>query len=252
MTGPLIEVQNFSKQYGSFKAVNDLSFCVQPGEILGLVGQNGAGKTTTLRTLAGILRPGSGTLRLAGYDVLRESIAARRSVGYIPDDPRLFDSLTVWEHLTFTASAYGISDFEQAATDLLVEFDLEGKRDTVARALSRGMRQKVAIMCACLGRPKVLLFDEPLTGLDPNGIRAIQHSIRTRAANGAAVVISSHLLNLVEDLCSHILVLQLGQLQWFGPIQGLLEKAHSADGRLSLEEAFFGVTANNLADETNK
>lgn len=242
MAEPLVEVAGFCKQYGQFSAVDNLTFRVEAGQIVALLGHNGAGKTTTLRTLAGILRPTAGQLRIAGHDVVSASLPAKRSLGYIPDDPRLFDSLTVWEHLTFTASAYDLKDYRSAALTLLREFAMEDKRDTVARALSRGMRQKVAIMCACLPEPEVLLFDEPLTGLDPNGIRAIQQSIRDRAARGKAIIISSHLLNLVEELCSHVLVLHSGQLRWFGETVALLSAASSNGGQSSLEDAFFGLT----------
>src|SRR5581483_638551 len=130
--------------------------------ILGLVGPNGAGKTTTLRALAGILRPTQGELRIAGHDLETEPVAAKAAMAYVPDDPRLFDDLTPWEHFRFIASAYRVSDWKGRAEKLLERFELTAKRDTVAGELSRGMRQKVAICCGYLHEPRVFLLDEPL------------------------------------------------------------------------------------------
>lgn len=238
----MIKVTDFCKSYGNFVAVKDLSFEVGPGDILGLVGSNGAGKTTTLRTLSGIIAPTSGSLEVAGHDIVTESIAAKHSLGYIPDDPRLFDTLTVWEHLAFSAAAYGVADFEPIAEELLTSFDLTDKRDSLAHDLSRGMRQKVAIASAYLHEPQVILFDEPLTGLDPRGIRAIQQSMRDRAATGAAVIISSHLLSLVENLCSHLLVLVNGECRRFGTMDEVVRDVERNHGDTALEAAFFAIT----------
>ncbi len=246
--GAMIRVENFSKSYGGFQAVKGLSFAAAAGDILGLVGSNGAGKTTTLRTLSGIIAPSAGQLSVAGHDIVDDSIAAKQQLGYIPDDPRLFDTLTVWEHLAFSAAAYRVDDFEAKAEALLADFDLKAKRDTLAHDLSRGMRQKVAIASAYLHEPKVILFDEPLTGLDPRGIRSIQDSMRARAAGGAAIVISSHLLSLVENLCSHVLVLDHGERVHFGTMDEVAQVAEQADGDTALEAAFFAITRG-AADE---
>ena len=238
----MITVTNFSKQYKGFTAVKNLSFTVEPGQILGLLGPNGAGKTTTLRTLCGIIPPSSGSLLIAGHDVARDPIAAKANLGYIPDDPRLFDTMTVWEHLAFTAAAYKIADFEAEAEALLASFELTHKRDTLVHDLSRGMRQKVAIACAFLHNPKVILFDEPLTGLDPQGIRGIQQAIRDRARAGAAIIISSHLLSLFENLCTHIMVLNHGECRRFGTMADLLTEVGHTDSTSALEEVYFSIT----------
>jgi len=238
----MISVTNFSKNYGETLAVQDLSFEVAAGSILGMLGPNGAGKTTTLRAMVGILQPTTGRLLIGGHDIVADPIAAKQQLAFVPDDPHLFDSLTVWEHLDFIAAAYRVPDFSAAAESLLEQFELTDKRDTVARELSRGMRQKVAICCAYLHRPSVILFDEPLTGLDPRGIRTLKDSIRQQAAAGAAVVISSHLLSLVEDLCTDLLILHKG-LRLF---HGSLEEAHARypdlEGERSLESVFFKAT----------
>jgi len=240
----MITVTNFSKQYRDFTAVKNLSFSIEPGQILGLVGPNGAGKTTTLRALCGIIPPTSGRLLIAGHDVVQTPIAAKQNIGYIPDDPRLFDTMTVWEHLAFTAAAYKLNDFEKNAEALLLSFELTHKRDTLVHNLSRGMRQKVAIACAFLHDPKVILFDEPLTGLDPQGIRGIQQAIRERAQAGAAIIISSHLLSLFENLCTHIMVLNLGECRRFGTMSDVLSEVGQTNNNSALEEAYFTITQN--------
>ena len=173
-----IDVEGYSKVYGDTAAVADVTFSVAPGEVLGLVGPNGAGKTTTLRALAGILQPTKGRLVIAGHDVVREPIAAKARLAYVPDDPHLFDRLTVWEHFRFTAAAYRLRDWQDLAEQLLMRLELVEKRNALASELSRGMRQKTAVGCACLHRPRALLLDEPLTGLDPRGIRTMKDLIR--------------------------------------------------------------------------
>ena len=171
-----------------------------------------------MRALAGIIRPTRGTLSIAGHDVVTDPLAAKRELAYIPDDPKLFDALTVWEHLEFIASAYRVADFAPKGEALLQQFELVEKRHTMAQELSRGMRQKVAICCAYLHDPKAILFDEPLTGLDPYAIRTLKASIAQRAAAGAAILVSSHLLALVEDLCTHLLILNKGQSLFYGSL----------------------------------
>ncbi len=238
----MISVQDYHKAYRDTIAVDGLSFDVPAGMILGLVGPNGAGKTTTMRAIAGIIRPTRGRLLVAGHDVVTDSIAAKRAIAYIPDDPRLFDAMTVWEHLEFIATAYRVPDFKPKAEALIHQFELDDKRNTMAQELSRGMRQKVAICAGYLHEPAAILFDEPLTGLDPFAIRTLKASIARRAASGAAVVISSHLLSLVEDLCTHLLILIKGRKLFQGSLNEA--RAHYADlqSDASLEEIFFRAT----------
>jgi ABC-2 type transport system ATP-binding protein len=238
----VIRVEEFHKTYRETVAVAGLSFEVPAGTVLGLVGPNGAGKTTTMRTLAGIIRPTRGKLSIAGHDVVTESIAAKRELAYIPDEPRLFDVLTVWEHLEFMAAAYRVSDLESKGEFLLQKFELADKRRTLVQELSRGMRQKVAICCAYLHEPKAILFDEPLTGLDPHAIRTLKGSIRERAGAGAAVVVSSHLLSLVEDLCTHLLILNKGRRLFYGSLAEARAQYAGLQGEASLEEVFFRAT----------
>ncbi|MDA1232163.1 MAG: ABC transporter ATP-binding protein, partial [Planctomycetota bacterium] len=224
-------------------AVRGLSFEVPAGSIVGLVGPNGAGKTTTLRALAGIIPPTRGQLTIAGYDIVNDPIEAKSRLAFIPDEPQLFEVLTVWEHLEFIASVYRVADFSAEAERLLTQFELIEKRDTIAQELSRGMRQKVAICCAYLHQPQAILFDEPLTGLDPRAIRTLKESIRQRAAAGAAVMVSSHLLDLIEDLCTHLLLIHRGQCLFQGTIAEAKSKlAEHGGSEGSLEDVFFQLT----------
>jgi ABC-2 type transport system ATP-binding protein len=238
----LIQVIDYHKTYGETVAVQGLSFQVPPGAILGLVGANGAGKTTTLRALAGIIPPTQGQLLVAGHDVVREPVAAKSQLAYVPDDPKLFDELTVWEHFEFIASAYRVPGFPPIAEALLVTLELAEKRNAPAQALSRGMRQKVAIACAYLHDPAAILLDEPMTGLDPPGIRTFKESLAARAKAGAAVVLSSHLLSMVEDLCTHLLILAKGKPLFCGTLAEARSLFPQLEGQSSLEDIFFHAT----------
>ena len=238
----MIEVLDFHKNYDGVFAVKGLTFTVQPGQVLGLVGPNGAGKTTTLRAMCGIIPPTRGVLRIGGHDVRTDGIAAKCVLAYVPDDPKLFDVLTVWEHLRYTAAAYDVRAWEVDATRLLHRFELYEKKDSLGAELSRGMRQKLAICCAYLHEPKALLLDEPLTGVDPHGIRTTKDSIREYAAAGGAIVMSSHILDLVEDLCSHLLILHRGECLYFGTLDEVRTAFDGLQGDASLEDVFLRAT----------
>ncbi|MCA9265517.1 MAG: ABC transporter ATP-binding protein [Planctomycetales bacterium] len=238
----MIDVQNFHKSYGSKLAVDGVSFQVEPGQILGLVGPNGAGKTTTLRSLAGLIVPSQGRLRIAGFDVEKEAVQAKQRLAYVPDDPQLFDDLNVAQHMAFTAKLYGIADSAAKSKELLELFSLHDQLGTRCRDLSRGMRQKLAVCCAYLHSPSAILFDEPLTGLDPPGIRNLKQTIASRARAGAAVIISSHLLAMVEDLCTHVMILQSGKQRFYGTVAELRETFGGNDCSVTLEQIFFQAT----------
>jgi ABC-2 type transport system ATP-binding protein len=240
-SNPVIQIERFSKNYADFAAVRELSFSVMPGEIVGLVGANGAGKTTTLRAITGILRPTAGTIRVGGHDIEKEPIAAKHQFAYIPDTIHPYDLLTVTEHLHFIALAYRIKDAERKYDALLQELELADKKNEIASNLSRGMLQKLSLACAFLREPRVIILDEPLTGLDPRGIRNIKESIRRRAASGTAFLLSSHLLVLVEALCDQVLILHRGQKMAFGSLQEIRGLA-TLRADASLEDVFFAVT----------
>lgn len=239
----MIEIKKFCKSYDDTIAVQSLSFSVQPGEILGLVGRNGAGKTTTLRALTGIIPASGGTLLVDGYSIAKSPIAVKKRAAYVPDDPQLFNDLTVEQHLQFQASVYGIEKPGAHISQLLTMFELEPKRNLPATSLSRGMRQKLAICCAYLQQPLALLLDEPMTGLDPQAIRVLKRSIGDHANSGAAIIISSHLLAMVEDICTHVLVLDAGRRKFFGTLAGLRQKyaGDEKNDASSLENAFFSA-----------
>jgi ABC-2 type transport system ATP-binding protein len=237
----MIDVRNYSKLYGAFRAVNDLSFSVQPGEVLGLVGPNGAGKTSTLRALAGILQPSAGTITIDGIDLVRHPVEAKRRLAFIPDEPQLFEYLTVSEHLLFMGKLYGVGDVRERIPALLDELELTSKKDALPTELSRGMKQKLAIACGLLHDPVALMLDEPLTGLDPVGIRRMKATIASRAQAGTAVILSSHLLHLVEELCTHVLVIRQGERLAYGTLDDIVRDRPELAGR-SLEDVFIAIT----------
>jgi ABC-2 type transport system ATP-binding protein len=239
---PALVVENLTKHYEGQLAVEDLSFTVRRGEILGIVGPNGAGKTTTLRSLTGILPLQHGRVLVDGVDLAREEARAKHALAWIPDDPQPFDSLTVHEHLEFTAALYRLVDWRPHGEDLLRRFDLGEKRDALGGELSRGMRQKLAFCCAWLHRPSVVLMDEPLTGLDPRGIRSAKEEVRELARSGTAVLLSSHLLDLVEALADRILILAHGRKMFEGTLAEA-RASHAAGEDTSLEEIFLAVTS---------
>ncbi|MGH7519148.1 MAG: ABC transporter ATP-binding protein [Gemmatimonadales bacterium] len=236
----MIEVESLSKLYGEFRAVQSLSFSVAAGEVVGLVGPNGAGKTTTLRSIAGIVRPSDGRVRVAGHDLEREPVAAKSALAFIPDEPHLFDYLTVDEHLRFVGRLYGVADAAARIPTLLDELELTEKRRVLPGELSRGMRQKLAIACGLLHQPRALLLDEPLTGLDPVGIRRMKATIVRRAEAGAAVLLSSHLLHLVEEVCDRVLVLHRGRAVAFGTIAEIVAERPGLAGQ-PLEAVFLAL-----------
>jgi ABC-2 type transport system ATP-binding protein len=238
----MIEVTALTKRYGTFAAVRGLTFAVRPGEVLGLVGPNGAGKTTTLRCLAGIIPATSGTVRIGGHDVATDAVAAKRTLAFFPDEPRLFEYLTVRQHLNFVARLYGVASHEAIAEPLLEEFEIADKADQLPGELSRGMKQKLAIACGLLHGPRVMFFDEPLTGLDPLGIRRMKDSIARRAREGATIVLSSHLLHLLEELCSHVLIMKQGEIIAHGTIPDVAARFSHGEERVNLEDIFIRAT----------
>jgi ABC-2 type transport system ATP-binding protein len=237
----MIEVEGLTKIYGDFPAVKALSFTVQRGEVLGLVGPNGAGKTTSLRCLSGMIPATKGLIRIAGHDLHATPIAAKRSLAFFPDEPRLFDYLTVAQHLEFAARLYQVPDGTERGCELLAQLDLTDKACALPDELSRGMKQKVALACGFLHRPQVMFFDEPLTGLDPLAIRKTKQLIVEQARGGAAILISSHLLHLLEEICSHVLILKRGEKVAHGTIDEIRAQHAADDLDASLEEVFVRI-----------
>ncbi len=241
-----LTVEHFRRTYagadGMFVAVDDLSFTVAAGEIVGLIGPNGAGKTTTLRALAGILRPTSGAVAIDGHDLVADPLEAKRRLAFMPDEPHLFEYLTVAEHLQLMARLYRVDDVAARAALLLEELELTGKERSLPGELSRGMRQKVVIACGLIRDATTLLFDEPLTGLDPIGIRRMRNTILARARAGAAILLSSHLLHLVEEICSRVIIMDRCRKVADGTFAELATRADLAAAGSNLEQIFLHVT----------
>ena len=208
-----------------------------------MVGPNGAGKTTTLRSISGIIPPTSGAIRISGHDLAQDPLLAKRSLAFIPDETHLFEYLTVEEHLRFIGRLYRVPDASERIGPLLSELDLSDKRDVLPTELSRGMKQKLAIACGLIHDPQAVLFDEPLTGLDPVGIRRMKETIRRRAQLGSAVILSSHLLHMVEEVCTRVLIIQHGRLVALGTISEIIADHPDLAG-LPLEEVFLSLTGN--------
>jgi len=244
-----IAVEHFGRTYvsdtGTFVAVSDLTFEVRGGEIVGLIGPNGAGKTTTLRALAGILRPTSGRVAIDGHDLIADPLEAKRRLAFMPDEPHLFEYLTVNEHLRLVARLYGVADFERRAAALVEELELQGKERSLPGELSRGMRQKVVIACGLVREATTLLFDEPLTGLDPLGIRRMRETIVARGSAGAAILLSSHLLHLVEEICTRVIIMDRGRKIADGTFDELRSRVDLAEAGSNLEQIFLSVTGRN-------
>ena len=238
----MISVHSLIKSYNGFQAVSRLSFEVAPREILGLVGPNGAGKTTTLRCLCGIIPATGGSVRIGGIDLDQNPIAAKQILAFVPDEPHFFEYLTAWDHLMLFAKLYGVEDGVDRAETLLEEHGLADQKYAYPAELSRGMKQKLILACALLHSPRVLVLDEPLTGLDPGAIRRTKRMILRTAEEGAAVIVSSHMLHLVEEVCSRILILQHGQKVLEGSLSQIRQALPEIDEGADLEEIFMKAT----------
>ncbi len=238
----LIDVYELCKNYDETCAVDRLSFQVPSGQILGLVGPNGAGKTSTLLCLAGIQPPSSGSILIDGASIADDPLTAKRSLAFIPDTPKLFEYLTVRQHLQFVARIYGVDDWEARGMSLIEEFELTAKIDVLPHELSRGMQQKLAICCAFLHQPRAIFCDEPLTGLDPLGIRNMKASISRRAKeDGAAIIVSSHMLELVREISDSLLILSEGKAVVFGTMEEIRQQVPDLPEEATVEDIFFHV-----------
>jgi ABC-2 type transport system ATP-binding protein len=238
----MIDITQLVKVYDGFRAVDGLSLRVETGQILGLVGPNGAGKTTTLRCLAGIIPPTSGHITIAGFDLHTHPIEARQRLAFVPDEPHLFDHLTALDHLTLFARLYGVTDGPTRAETLLEEAELVDQRLSFPSELSRGMKQKLVVACALLHRPEVLVLDEPLTGLDPAAMRRMKRTVRDTAAAGAAVIVSSHMLQLVEEVCDRVLIVNRGKQVLAGTLDEIRLQLPDVDADADLETLFMKAT----------
>ena len=239
---PMIHIEELVKVYDGFRAVDGLSLQVGTGQILGLVGPNGAGKTTTLRCLAGIIPPTSGRVTIAGFDLQTHPLEARKRLAFVPDEPHLFDHLTTLDHLTLFSRLYGVADGPARAEALLEEAGLHDQRLSFPSELSRGMKQKLVVACALLHRPEVLVLDEPLTGLDPAAMRRMKRTVRDTATAGASVIVSSHMLQLVEEVCDRVLIVNRGKKVLMGTLDEIRLQFPDVDADADLETLFMRAT----------
>jgi len=238
---PLAEFRRVGKRFGDIEALSELDLEVRPGEVLGLLGPNGAGKTTTVRILTGLLAPTTGEARIGGFDVVKHPLEARRQVGFVPDGAPLYPNLSALQHLLLVGRLH---DLEEAALDkearrLLAGLGLEARADDPVGEFSRGMRQKVALACALLRRPPLLVLDEPLAGLDAPTAAMVKEVLRAWADEGGAVLYTSHLLDVVERVCDRMAVLAHGRLIACGSLDELRAQA-GQDG--SLESVFTSLS----------
>lgn len=236
----MIEIDKLSKSYGSTVAVDNLDLLVQPGEIVGFLGPNGAGKSTTVKVLTCMIKPSSGTARICGHDVRTDSLEAKRSIGYVPENGAVYEVTTPNEYLNLVATLHDI-DRERAetrSTELLRLFGLSDQSKQQMFDFSKGMKQKVLLCSALLTEPQVLLLDEPLNGLDANTVSVVKELLRSLAGEGRTILFCSHILEVVERLCTRIVIIDHGRFITQGTSEEILEK-ENAD---SLEEAFSKIT----------
>ncbi|WP_234124646.1 ABC transporter ATP-binding protein [Clostridium hydrogenum] len=229
----MINVVKLSKKYGKENVVNDISFLVNKGEIAVLLGPNGAGKSTTIKCIIGLLRY-KGKIEICGFN--NKSVEAKKLFGYVPEVPAMFEMLTVYEHIQYIAAAYDVKDYDKKAEELFERFDLTDKKDKLGSELSKGMLQKLSICCALIMEPEVILFDEPLVGLDPKAIKELKKAIFELKERGCTILISTHIIDSVDELWDRVLIMKKGNVILSGTKQELLSRNES------LEEIFFDVT----------
>ena len=241
--GGVIRLRQLSKRFGEVEAVRSLDLEIPTGQLVGLLGPNGAGKSTTVKMLTGMLPPSAGTAEVFGLDVVRDPVAVKRLVGYVPESGAVFETLTGWEYLQLVASLYGLPDGEAAARILRFAEFFELAEATLRRELlagySKGMRQRVVITAALLHNPKAIFFDEPLNGLDANAALGFKTLITSLAREGKTIVYCSHLLDVVERVCERIVIVHQGRLIADGTLAQLQEET----GEASLERVFNRLTA---------
>ncbi len=227
----MIEIRKLRKAYGSSIAVDELDLDIEAGCVFGFIGRNGAGKTTTIRMMMGLLEPTAGTVRLGGHDVRRSPEAAKAITGYLPDHPFLYDKLTGGELLHFVGGLYGMArrECESRIEELLADFALSERRGELTETYSHGMKQRLALAAALLHRPRILILDEPMVGLDPQGALDLRRLLARLAAGGVTIFLSTHSLAVAQELCSRIGVLDRGRLVAEGNLAELLAM-HRADG----------------------
>ena len=228
----MLEVKNLKKNFGDFTAVKGVSFSVAEGEVLGFLGPNGAGKSTTMRMITGFLPPTEGTAVICGHDITSDPIAAKAALGYLPESAPSYKAMTVKDYLKFIAEVRGLANVKKAVADVIVKAKLEGVAAQTIETLSKGYRQRTAFAAAIIHDPKVLIMDEPTDGLDPNQKFTVREMIKEMAAQGKAIIISTHILEEVDAVCSKVVVIADGEKKFDGTPAEL--KAKDPSGKLDV------------------
>jgi len=238
----MITFTNLTKRFGDQVAVNNLNLEIRAGELFGFLGPNGAGKTTTIKMMAGILRPTSGQVKIAGLDIQKRPEKAKRLIGYIPDEPFLYGKLSGREYLEFIGGLYHIDRGTVAAKSapLFDKFGMNGWVDRRCEEYSHGMRQKLVFCAAFVHDPQVLIVDEPIVGLDPQSARLIKDMLKEFVAKGGTAFISTHILSIAEELCTRVGIINKGKLIGLDTVPQLLSKSHGSD--INLETRFLELT----------
>ena len=245
----MIHLKNIEKKYGDFQALHPLNLHVKKGEVFGFLGPNGAGKTTTIRMLAGVLVPTAGSVAINGIDLVKNPIESKKHVGYIPDRPYLYDKLTAREFLQFVGGMYSLKpdEIRKRGDILLTENGLLDRADELIEAYSHGMKQRLVLTSSLLHRPQLLIVDEPMVGLDPHGAKRIKDQFRTIADEGRTVFLSTHSLDVAQEVCDRVGILFKGKIIALGSVQDLLKDQSSKD----LEEVFLKITQEELDKAQN-
>jgi ABC-2 type transport system ATP-binding protein len=248
----MIAIHDLVKEYGRFKAVDGVSLEVPGGQIHGFLGPNGAGKTTTIRMIAGLLKPTAGTIVVNGHDLAKEPEAAKASLGFIPDRPFIYEKLTAAEFLRFHAGLYGIdgNGVGTRISDMLALFELERWENELVESFSHGMKQRLVMSAAFLHRPKAVLVDEPMVGLDPRGARLIKNVFRRMSEHGVAILMSTHTLEVAEEMCDRISIILKGRIIAEGTVNQLRQLAGSQDEQLT--PVFLKLTGGSALQEIDE
>lgn len=237
----MLQTFGLVKEFKNTRAVDGLDMEIRPGEIVGLLGPNGAGKTTALRCICGILRPTAGRIIINGYDLVDDQAKAKSRLAFVPEVPSLYELLTVEEHLRFVAMCFNmLPRYDQMKDELLGRYHLAEKRNDLVATLSKGMKQKLSVACALVHDANVMLFDEPLIGVDPAGAHELKQELVRSKENGAAILISTHLLDTAEKLCDRVIILSRGRKLTEGTLEEL-QQASSMQGG-TLEDIFLKLT----------
>jgi ABC-2 type transport system ATP-binding protein len=237
-----VEIKSVVKHYGEIRAVDNVDLSIRSGEIFGLLGPNGSGKSTTMKMLLGLVQPDSGALNVLGIDVQKDPVAVKRLVGYVPESPRLYEFLTGIEYLDFIGDVYGMQTGakKERINEYLKALELEGREGDMISSYSEGMKQKVALTSAFMHRPKLLILDEPLSGLDPRSARIVKDFLHELKAQGVTTMMSTHVLEIAQALCDRIGIMYHGKLLALGTMDELREMARLPDS--ALEDIFLKLT----------